>query len=230
MSIPIKILVVDDEPQIRRFLRSSFSSSEFRVVEAGDGANGIRLAASEQPNIVLLDLGLPDMDGVDVVTAIREWSTIPVIILTARGHEDDKVEALDAGADDYLTKPFSVRELEARVRVMLRRELAGEGKYPVVEFGECKIDLGARLVYCKDVAVPMTPIEYRLLAFMARYADKVVTHRMLVTEVWGPGYDYEVQNLRVHMRNLRHKLEDEPANPRYILTEAGVGYRLVTHS
>ncbi len=228
MSIAIKILVVDDEVQIRKFLKSAFAGTEYKVIEAEDGQSALRLAGTELPDIVLLDLGLPDMDGVDVAKQIREWSQMPIIVLTARGHEDDKVEALDSGADDYLTKPFSVKELTARVRVMLRRNIGTASQDPIVEFGDCKLDLGARLVYKNGEEVKLTPIEYKLLAFMAKYADKVVTHKMLLTDVWGPGYDYEVQYLRVHMKNLRHKLEKEPANPQFILTEAGVGYRLVT--
>lgn len=230
MSIAIKILVVDDEAQIRKFLRSSFSGTEYKVIEAEDGQSALRLAGTEMPDVVLLDLGLPDMDGVEVAKQIREWSQVPIIVLTARGHEDDKVEALDAGADDYLTKPFSVKELMARVKVMLRRNLGAAAADPVIEFGNCRLDLAARLAYKNDEVLKLTPIEYKLLAYMAKYADKVVTHKMLLSDVWGPGYDFEVQYLRVHMKNLRHKIEDEPANPQYILTEAGVGYRLVTRS
>jgi len=230
MSIAIKILVVDDEVQIRKFLRSSFSGTEYKVIEAEDGQSALRLAGTEMPDVVLLDLGLPDMDGVEVAKQIREWSQVPIIVLTARGHEDDKVEALDAGADDYLTKPFSVKELMARVKVMLRRNLGAAAADPVIEFGNCRLDLAARLAYKNDEVLKLTPIEYKLLAYMAKYADKVVTHKMLLSDVWGPGYDFEVQYLRVHMKNLRHKIEDEPANPQYILTEAGVGYRLVTRS
>lgn len=228
MSIAIKILVVDDEAQIRKFLKSSFAGTEYKVIEAEDGQSALRLAGTEMPDVILLDLGLPDMDGVEVAKQIREWSQVPIIVLTARGHEDDKVEALDAGADDYLTKPFSVKELMARVKVMLRRTLGNAAAEPIVEFGDCKLDLAARLVYKNDEVLKLTPIEYKLLAFMAKYADKVVTHKMLLSDVWGPGYDFEVQYLRVHMKNLRHKIEDEPANPQFILTEAGVGYRLVT--
>ncbi|MBX3113881.1 MAG: response regulator [Fimbriimonadaceae bacterium] len=228
MSIAVKILVVDDEAQIRKFLKSSFAGTEYKVIEAEDGQTALRLAGTEMPDVILLDLGLPDIDGVEVAKQIREWSQVPIIVLTARGHEDDKVEALDAGADDYLTKPFSVKELMARVKVMLRRTLGSAAAEPVVEFGDCKLDLAARLVYKKDEVLKLTPIEYKLLAFMAKYADKVVTHKMLLSDVWGPGYDFEVQYLRVHMKNLRHKIEDEPANPQFILTEAGVGYRLVT--
>lgn len=228
MSIPVKILIVDDELQIRKFLRSSFVGTDYKVIEAEDGQSALRLAGTEMPDIVLLDLGLPDIDGVDVTKQIREWSQVPIIVLTARGHEDDKVEALDAGADDYLTKPFSVKELTARMRVMLRRNLGNAASDPVFEFGDCKIDLAARLVYKNDEELRLTPIEYKILAFLAKYADKVVTHKMLLNDVWGPGYEYEVQYLRVHMKNIRHKLESQPANPQYLLTEAGVGYRLVT--
>lgn len=228
MSMSLKILVVDDEPQIRKFLRSSFAGTDYKIVEAEDGQSALRLAGIERPDIVLLDLGLPDMDGTEVAREIRGWSQVPIIVLTARGHEDDKVEALDAGADDYLTKPFSVKELEARIRVLLRRSHSAEDGQAVVEFGNCKLDFSARLVYKNGEEIRLTPIEYKLLAFMAKFADKVVTHKMLLTDVWGPEYDYEVQYLRVHMKNLRHKLEDIPADPQFILTEAGVGYRLVT--
>lgn len=229
MSIDIKVLVVDDEAAIRKFLRASFTGTEYKLVEAEDGASGLRMAGSEMPDIILLDLGLPDMDGVEVAQQIREWSQVPIIVLTARGHEDDKVEALDAGADDYLTKPFSIKELNARMRVALRRNIGAPDGTAIVEFGPCKIDMGARLVYKNGEEVKLTPIEYKLLTSLAKHADKVVTHKMLLTDVWGPEYDCEVQYLRVHMKNVRHKLEEEPANPSYILTEAGVGYRLVTH-
>lgn len=229
MSIAIKVLVVDDEPQIRRFLKSSFTGTDYKIIEAEDGASALRLAGAEMPEIILLDLGLPDMDGVEVCKEIRTWSEVPIIVLTARGHEDDKVEALEAGADDYLTKPFSVKELNARMKVALRRQMPGGNADPIVEFGDCKIDFGARLVYQNDQEVRLTPIEFKLLACLAKHADKVVTHRMLLNEVWGPEYECEVQYLRVHMKNIRHKLEKEPANPEFLLTEAGVGYRLITH-
>ena len=229
MSIAIKVLVVDDELQIRRFLRSSFSGTDYKIIEAENGEEALRKAGTELPDIILLDLGLPDKDGVDVAKEIRGWSDVPIIVLTARGHEDDKVEALEAGADDYLTKPFSVKELNARMKVALRRQISSATPDPVVKFGDCKIDFGARLVYKDEEEVRLTPIEYKLVACMAKHADKVVTHKMLLTEVWGPEYDCEVQYLRVHMKNLRHKLENEPADPQFILTEAGVGYRLITH-
>lgn len=226
----VKLLVVDDESTIRKYLRSCFAGESYKVYEAEDATTGLRLAASEMPDVILLDLGLPDIDGVEVTRQLREWTQTPIIVLTARGHEDSKVEALDAGADDYLTKPFSSKELEARIRVMLRRSHNVNAADPTVSFGDCKIDLAARLVYKNGEIIRLTPIEFRLLALLAKHADKVVTHKMLLTEVWGPEYDFEVQYLRVHMKNLRHKLEDEPSNPRFVVTEAGVGYRLITNS
>ena len=225
---PLTVLIVDDEPQIRRLIKSSFSGTPHKVVEAEDGASAMRLAAEELPDVVLLDLGLPDMDGVDVTRGIREWSSMPIIVLTARAHEDDKVEALDAGADDYMTKPFGIKELVARMRVVLRRNIGSEGAAPTVEFGECRLDMALRQISVAGELVHLTPIEYKLLAFLAKHADKVVTHKMLLAEAWGPGYDFDTQYLRVHFKNLRHKLESEPSNPQCIQTEPGVGYRLVT--
>ena len=228
MSIATKILVVDDEPQIRKLLKSSFNSSEYKVVEAEDGQTAIRLAASENPDIILLDLGLPDMEGIEVTQQIREWSDVPIIVLTARGHEDDKVEALNAGADDYLVKPFSVKELMARINVHLRRSLGAAAADPIFEFGTCRIDLAARLVYRNNEELRVTPTEYKIIALLAKNADKVVTHRMILGEVWGHEYLEDVQYLRVHMKNLRQKIEENPASPECLLTEAGVGYRLLT--
>lgn len=228
MSIATKVLVVDDEPQIRKLLKSSFNTSEYKVIEAEDGQSAVRLAASENPDIILLDLGLPDLDGIEVTKQIREWSEVPIVVLTARGHEDDKVEALNSGADDYLVKPFSVKELSARMNVHLRRSSGAVTSDPSFEFGSCRIDLAARLVYKNSEELRLTPIEYKIVALLAKNADKVVTHRMILNEVWGPEYQDEVQYLRVHMKNLRQKIEDNPAAPECLLTEAGVGYRLLT--
>jgi two-component system KDP operon response regulator KdpE len=222
------VLVVEDEPQVLRFLRASLSAHGYRVLEAASGEQGLVEAATRVPEIVLLDLGLPGLDGVEVARRLREWSAVPVIVLSARGQESDKIKALDAGADDYLTKPFGVGELLARMRVALRnaaRVAAGPGE-PSFEVGELRVDLAARRVFVRDEEVRLTRTEYNLLATLVKHAGKVVTHRQLLQEVWGPGAAGESHYLRVYMGQLRHKLEQDPARPRYLLTETGVGYRL----
>jgi two-component system KDP operon response regulator KdpE len=221
------ILLIDDEAPIRRFLRAILTSHGYELVEAGTAADGIRLAATARPDVILLDLGLPDRDGIEVTQILRGWMQTPIIVLSARGQERDKVAALDAGADDYLTKPFGVDELLARLRVALRHAArALPGGEPVVAVGELRIDLAARRVTLAGAEVHLTPIQYGLLAMLARNAGKVVTHTQLLREVWGPHYQNETQYLRVYMGQLRQKLEAIPARPRYLLTEAGVGYRL----
>ena len=222
------IVAIEDDPQIRRFLRTGLESHGFQIHEAETGAAGIAEAAGLRPDLVILDLGLPDMDGVDVVRKIREWSALPVIVLSARATETDKVAALDAGADDYLTKPFGLGELLARIRVALRHAqgTAAQEKGGVFAVASLKVDLGQRRVLVDGREVHLTPIEYRLLAALVRHAGKVLTHRQLLKDVWGPGYVERSHYLRVHMAALRHKLEAEPAQPRFLLTEAGVGYRL----
>jgi two-component system KDP operon response regulator KdpE len=222
------ILVVEDEPQVLRFLRASLGAHGYRLVEATTGQQALVEAATRVPDLVLLDLGLPDMDGVDVARRLREWSAVPIIVLSARGQENDKIRALDAGADDYLTKPFGVGELLARMRVALRRAslvAAGAGE-AVLETGELRVDLAARRVFVKGEEVRLTRTEFNLLATLAKHAGKVLTHRQLLQEVWGPGSAGESHYLRVYMGQLRHKLEDDAARPRYLLTETGVGYRL----
>ena len=225
------VLIVEDEPQMRRFLRASLAAHGFRLLEAGTARDALALAASQPPDLILLDLGLPDEDGVAVTRSLREWSRIPVIVISARGREADKVEALDAGADDYLTKPFGVNELLARMRVALRhaREAAGE-PLPVVEVGPLRIDLARREVSLDGQEVHLTPIEYRLLTLLAKNLGKVVTHRQLLKEVWGPGHDGQTHYLRVYMAQLRRKIEADPARPRLLGTEPGVGYRLRDHA
>lgn len=222
------VLVIEDEPEIRRFLRATLGAQGYRIVETASGTEGVHLAASHVPDLVLLDLGLPDIDGLDVVRRIREWSRMPIVVLSARGMERDKVSALDLGADDYVTKPFSVQELAARIRVALRHaarsNLAGEP--PVVVVGKLRIDLGRREVSVGGGRVHLTPIEYRLLAALARHAGKVCTHRQLLAEVWGTESADQSHYLRIYMRQLRAKLEESPARPRYLVTELGVGYRL----
>ncbi|HEV8474311.1 MAG TPA: two-component system response regulator KdpE [Methylomirabilota bacterium] len=222
------VVVIEDEPQIRRFLRAALGGEGYRVHEASTGADGLVEVASRQPDVVILDLGLPDTDGLDVIRRVREWSAVPVIILSARGQEADKVAALDAGADDYLSKPFGVDELMARMRVALRhRARVSDGAVDsAFNLGELHVDLAARQVTLGGAHVHLTPIEYRLLTTLVHHAGKVVTHHQLLNEVWGPNATEQAHYVRVYMAHLRHKLEAEPARPRYLLTEAGVGYRL----
>ena len=224
------VLVIEDEPQVVRFLKASLGSHGFKVLEASTGQRGLIEASAHVPDLVLLDLGLPDLDGVEVARRLREWSRVPIIVLSARGQERDKIEALDAGADDYLTKPFGVGELLARMRVALRHgATAGSASAdPVVSVGDLRVDLGAHTVHRAGAEVRLTPIEFRLLAVLARNAGKVVTQRQLLKEVWGPSAVGQSHYLRVYMAQLRHKLEAEPARPRQLVTEPGVGYRLRT--
>lgn len=224
-----RILVIEDESQIRKFLRISLESHGFVVTETDAAGKGIGHAITEPPDIVILDLGLPDEDGLTVISRLREWSKVPIIVLSARGRESDKVAALDAGADDYLTKPFGVSELLARLRVALRHSVqrAAPGADSVFRVGDLIVDLGRREVTLEDTPVHLTPTEYRLLQVLVSHAGKVVTHRQLLKEVWGPDSVYENQYLRVYMGQLRRKLEQDPARPRYLKTEASVGYRLV---
>jgi len=222
------VVVVEDEPQIRRFLRAALGGQGYRVYEASTGADGLVEVASRQPDVVILDLGLPDMDGLDVIRKVREWSAVPVVVLSARGQEADKVAALDAGADDYLSKPFGVDELMARMRVALRhRARVSDGALEsAFDVGDLHVDLAARRVTVRGAQVHLTPIEYRLLVALVHHAGKVITHRQLLSEVWGPNATEQAHYLRVYMAHLRRKLEADPARPRYLLTEAGVGYRL----
>jgi len=220
-----RVLVVDDEPAIRRFLRASLSAHDYVVFEADTGQDALSAVTAVRPDLVILDLGLPDLDGIDVTRLLREWSRVPIIILSVRGQESDKIAALDAGADDYVTKPFGVGELLARMRVALRRTAPGDSE-PVTEVGGLVIDLARRLVTVEGHPVQLTPTEYGLLRVFAMNVGKLMTHRQLLREVWGPGYDLEIHLLRVNIYNLRHKIEPEPSRPRYILTEPGVGYRL----
>lgn len=221
------VLIVEDEASVRRSLRAILTDQQYRVVEAANAAEAIQRAREYNPDLVLLDLGLPDRDGLSVVRALREWSLAPVIVLSARGQEGDKVSALDAGADDYLIKPFGASELLARIRVALRH-VARWAPVPeqVVALGEVRVDLVRRVVTRAGQEVHLTPHEYKLLEVLVRHADRVVTHRQLLREVWGPGHGNETRYLRVYMAALRQKLEPEPARPRWLTTETGVGYRL----
>ena len=221
------VLVIEDEPQIRRFLRASLPSHGYRLIEAATGRDGLAAAAIDRPDLVLLDLGLPDTDGVEVISSLREWTEIPILVLTARGRERDKISVLDAGADDYLTKPFGVGELMARMRVALRRSSRSmEASRPILAVGPFTVDLACHRVWLADKEIKLSVIEFKLLAELARHAGKVLTHRHLLTNVWGPEYLDQTHYLRVYMGHLRHKLEVEPAQPRFLLTEPGVGYRL----
>ncbi len=222
------LLIVEDDAQMRKFLRASLSSHGYRLVEANDGKEGLSQAAAYNPDLILLDLGLPDMDGLEVTKRLREWATAPIIVISARGQEDDKINALDAGADDYLTKPFGTGELMARIRVALRHavRVGQERSEPVLSVGDLSIDLDKRTVHLAGAEVHLTPIEYKLLATLLKNAGKVLTHRQLLKEVWGPGYANNTQYLRVYMVQLRHKLEADAARPRYLVTEPGIGYRL----
>ncbi|MGE5263959.1 MAG: response regulator [Acidobacteriota bacterium] len=221
------ILVIEDELPIRRFLRTALSNHGYQITETGTAKEGLAEATTRQPDLIILDLGLPDQDGLEVIRQLREWTTLPIIILSARGLESDKVVALDMGADDYLTKPFGVGELMARIRVVLRHTAnVGEKDEPVFATGDLKVDLSKRQVCIGDDEIHLTPIEYKLLTTLVRYAGKVVTHRQLLNQVWGPAYAAESQYLRVYMTQLRHKIEMDPARPRYLTTEIGVGYRL----
>ena len=223
---PIRALVVDDEPQIRRFLRTSLSAHGYHVIEAACGKEAIVKMTTERPDVVILDLGLPDMDGLHIIRRVREWSNIPMIVLSVRGREDDKIAVLDGGADDYVTKPFNMGELLARIRAALRHRLQVEVEEPVFRSAGLTVDLVRRVVLVDDGEVKLTPKEYDLLRVLVIHAGKVVTHQHLLREVWGAASVYETHYLRVYIGQLRQKIEPDPAQPRYILTEPGVGYRL----
>jgi two-component system KDP operon response regulator KdpE len=223
----LTLLVIDDEPQVRRFLRSSLAPSDYKLIEAATGEAGLAEAASKRPDVILLDLGLPDLDGIEVTRRLREWTQTPIIILSARGQDPDKIAALDAGADDYLTKPFSLPELLARIRVAGRHaEQLGDKKDAVFALGDLRIDLASRVVTMSGSEVRLTPIEYKLLTTLARKAGRVLTYQQLLKDVWGPRYATQKQYLHVYMGHLRNKLEHDPAKPRFLVTEPGVGYRL----
>jgi two-component system KDP operon response regulator KdpE len=221
------VLVVEDEPQMRRFLRASLTSHGFRLAEAGNAREALAPATSQSPEVILLDLGLPDRDGIDLAREIRGWSRVPIIVLSARGREADKVEALDAGADDYLTKPFGVNELLARIRAALRRSNdSASAAAPLIEVGPLKIYLARREVTKSRQPLHLTPIEYRLLTLLAQNAGRVLTQRQILEEVWGRGHAAQNHYVRVYMAQLRRKIEQDPARPRLLVTEPGVGYRL----
>jgi two-component system, OmpR family, KDP operon response regulator KdpE len=224
------ILVIEDDSQIRRFLRTTLTSSGYHVLEAPNAQEGLRQASLQHPDLIILDLGLPDLDGLEVTNRLRAWSSTPIIILSVRDKERDKIAALDAGADDYLTKPFGAGELLARIRVALRHAIQTvQGTDdPVFAIDKLRVDLSHRQVFFSDSEVHLTPMEYKLLTTLIRHAGKVVTQHQLLKEVWGPAYTTEGHYLRIYMGQLRHKLEADPTQPKYLLTEPGVGYRLKT--
>jgi two-component system KDP operon response regulator KdpE len=220
------VVVIEDEPQIRRFLRTSLDANEFTVHEAETGKQGLVECATRRPEVVILDLGLPDMDGVEVIRQLREWSKVPVVVLSARSQETDKIAALEAGADDYVVKPFGMGELIARLRVALRHSAeSGDEAQSTFRAGEIEVDLLNRRVRRTGADVHLTPTEYRLLVVLVKHPGKVLTQRFLLKEVWGPGYTESAHYLRIYMANLRKKLEADPTQPRHLLTETGVGYR-----
>ena len=223
------ILVIEDEPPLQRFLRATLEAQNFKVIQATTGDQGLRHASTSVPDLIILDLGLPDIDGVEVTKRLREWTAIPIIVISARGKDQDKVVALDAGADDYLTKPFGVGELLARVRVVLRHLAAADRETGISLFenGALQVDLGRRQVTVEGQPVHLTPNEFKLLTVLIKNAGKVMTHRQLLREVWGPGSGEETHYLRVYMNQLRQKIEADAARPKHLLTEPGVGYRLV---
>jgi two-component system KDP operon response regulator KdpE len=223
----LRILVVDDEAAIRRFLRAALAAHNLQVFEATTGQEALSGVIAHRPDILILDLGLPDIDGIQVTQRLREWSKIPIIILSVREHEQDKIAALDAGADDYLTKPFGIGELLARIRVAMRR-MTTTSDLPVFVYGELKVDLAKRLVTLREQEVQLTPTEYDLLRVLVTHAGKVLTHHQLLREVWGVGYEQETHMLRVNISNLRRKIENDPTRPHLVITEPGVGYRLRT--
>ena len=225
----ITILAIEDELSIRRFLKSSLVVSGYNFVEASTAQQGLELAQEHKPNVILLDLGLPDMDGIQVIQALRAWTAIPIIVISARDQERDKIKALDMGADDYLTKPFSVGELNARVRVALRHaERITESETPLISCGKLQIDLLNRSVILNDEKMSLTPIQFAILSALARRVNKIVTHKQLLKEVWGEDHAHDIEYLRIYVHQLRHKIEENPAHPQFLKTEPGVGYRLVS--
>ncbi|MDZ4836934.1 MAG: response regulator [Candidatus Melainabacteria bacterium] len=223
------ILIVEDEPEIRRFLRISLVNHGYTLLETPKGEEGLTLLAEKKPALVILDLGLPDLDGVTFTRRAREWSSVPIIVLSARTHEQDKIDALEAGADDYVTKPFGILELLARIKVAFRHSdkvASSAAEEPVFTTGDIKVDLAKRTVYVKGEEVHCTPIEYQILTMLVKNADRVVTQQVLLREIWGPGHAKQGHYLRVYVGTLRQKLEEQSARPKYLITEPGVGYRL----
>jgi len=226
MSAKIRVLVIDDEAAILRFLRPALEANNYEMTNAGTVAEGIKSVAAETPDIVLLDLGLPDGDGKDIIRRAREWSDVPVIVLSARDRETEKIEALDLGADDYVNKPFNVGELLARMRTALRHRMQRKAEIPLLRVGNLEVDAVRHRATRAGTELKLTPKEFELLSFLARHAGRVVTHKQILTAVWGPAHAEDTQYLRVYVGQLRHKIEEQPDDPRIILTEPGIGYRI----
>jgi two-component system KDP operon response regulator KdpE len=229
-DLKFKVLIVDDEPQIRKILTISLVSEDYEIIEACNGNEAVRLAAIRNPSIIILDLGLPDIDGLDVIKEIREFSKSPIIVLSVRSDERDKIEALDLGANDYVTKPFNIRELMARMRSALRDRVHTDVPNTVLEVGDLRFDLSKRVVTLNNKRLNLSPKEYYLLSFFMKNIGSVITHAQLLKEVWGPSYTKEHQYLRVYIGSLRQKIEADPHHPQYLLTESGVGYRMIDPS
>jgi two-component system KDP operon response regulator KdpE len=227
MTVPTRVLVIDDEPAIYRFLKPALEANDYQTISAGTAADGLRRIAADAPDIVVLDLGLPDMDGKDVIVRVREWSDVPIIVLSARDREAEKIAALDLGADDFVNKPFGMGELMARLRTALRHRMQRKGETPVVSVGGLEIDVPRRRVSWQGTEVNLSPKEFDLLAFLASHAGKVVTHKQILTAVWGAAHENDTQYLRVYVGQLRQKIEPNPSDPHFILTEPGIGYRLL---
>jgi two-component system, OmpR family, KDP operon response regulator KdpE len=226
MTRRTRVLVVDDEPAIHRFLKPALEVNEYEALSAGTAAEGLRSIAADAPDVVVLDLGLPDMDGKDVISRVRAWSDVPIIVLSARDREAEKIAALDLGADDFVNKPFGMGELMARLRTALRHRMQRKGEIPVLSVGDLEIDIPRRRVAWHGAEVSLSPKEFDLLGFLASHAGKVVTHKQILTAVWGAAHENDTQYLRVYIGQLRQKIEPNPSDPRFILTESGIGYRL----
>jgi two-component system KDP operon response regulator KdpE len=227
MTVPIRVLIIDDEPAIYRFLKPALEANDYQTISAGTAADGLKRIAADAPDVVVLDLGLPDMDGKDVIVRVREWSDVPIIVLSARDREAEKIAALDLGADDFVNKPFGMGELMARLRTALRHRMQRKGETPVVSVGGLEIDVPRRRVSWQGTEVNLSPKEFDLLAFLASHAGKVVTHKQILTAVWGAAHENDTQYLRVYVGQLRQKIEPNPSDPHFILTEPGIGYRLL---
>jgi two-component system KDP operon response regulator KdpE len=226
MTLSTRILIVDDEPAIHRFLRPALTANDYDVVQATTAAEALRRVAADAPDVVLLDLGLPDLDGKEVIRRVREWSDVPIVILSARDRETEKIEALDLGADDFINKPFGVGELMARLRAARRHHMLRRGEMPVMKAAGVEIDIPAHRVLRDGKEVRLTPKEFELLTFLVRHAGRALTHKQILTAVWGPAHEHDTQYLRVYVKALRQKLEPDPSNPSLIVTESGIGYRL----
>jgi two-component system, OmpR family, KDP operon response regulator KdpE len=224
-----RVLIIDDEKQIRRMLNIALTGHGYKIAEAPTGHDGLNQASIFHPDVIILDLGLPDCDGKEIIGKLREWTQTPIIVLSVREKENEKIQALDAGADDYITKPFSIGELLARIRVAFRHSAKTEDE-PVLSFGDITLDIARRIVKIKGEELKLTPTEYEILKYLARHADRVITHRQLLRTIWGPNYQEHTHYLRIYIAQLRHKIEADPTRPRYILTESGIGYRLAKDS